>query len=293
MTAVFETRPSRLPIRVENLFGIADLARVGNDFRSLPETAVQICRAVAAMPDVDWATIWLCDDSGEPSQVFADPRTTAAFLADASDGLATNTIWSPAFEAYASGREVIVTDIDDRPDLAALAEAARRHGWTFAVYLPVVARGHALGTLNLYSRTAVTYTVDDLDLLHAVARAAGVALETAAIAERHRIQEADTNARRADLVRQTDRLTERLHQGENELTEVMRAQARLAELLLEAGVDKVDAICGLLAERLDASVMVCDLTGKTRAYGGDPEVRTTISAAVARRDPVKLAKQRD
>lgn len=285
---------ARLPSRVENLFAIADLGRTGDGFRSLRDTATQICQSVTGMPGADLVVVARCDPEGSIPELWGPPELPPGFLAWVRETY--SALWSPVFEAYTSGREVVVDDLGDlagRPDLAALAEGAAGFGLVSAAHVAVTARGRTLGTLNLWSRTAIRYTPDETDLLHAIARAAGIALDTALIADRHGSERADTDARHADLSHRHDRLAERLTRTDEDLAEVMRAQAALAGVLLESGIDKVDAICALLADTLGAAVMVFDTAGKARAFGGDPTVRAKMTASIGRRDPVKLATLHD
>lgn len=265
------------PSHLEDLLTIAEIARNLNDFRPLDETMELICERVAGMPACDWVTISLVTDEGDATKSWGDRHIKPEFLSWArSQNRVEKSLKSPVFHAVASGRPVLISDVLERTDLPALRAGASVQGIRAMAYLPITTRGRVLGTMNCYTSTPHEHTEVEIDLLQTVARLAGVAAETALIAERQR-----TTAERLQ------RMTRELSDRNLELSHLSEAQVRLTEEMTEAG-DSVQRVVDGLATELDAAVMVVNPDGRSRAFSGSPSSQQVILSALEQRDFAKL-----
>jgi hypothetical protein len=269
----------RVSDELENLLAIAELAVLVDDFRPLSETVEMICERIVGMPACDWLTISLLADDRRETTAWASPGIKPQFMDWSRQPRARHkSSWSPIYTAASSGRPVLITNVFEHPEFALLAEGARIQGFTGAAYIPVMAGGRALGTLNCYTRQAHQHTDAEVKLLQTVARLAGVAAETAMIAERqHKGAE------------EIQRLSDELSGRNEELSDLIEAQVDLAVALAEPGRDATEEICRIVSSRLGASVMICGTDGKALAYSGSDEARAPMSQTLVRRDPTRFA----
>src|SRR5262245_9065986 len=109
MTALASTLTTRLRYRTENLIGIADLARLGDGFRDLSDTASEVCKAVTGLPGCDWVTIAWFDSAGGRLTTWGNSDAPRDFLAWAQSAERTRAgVLTPIFEAFTSGHEVVI-----------------------------------------------------------------------------------------------------------------------------------------------------------------------------------------
>lgn len=269
----------RVSDELDKMLAIAELAVRVDDFRPLPETMEMICERVAGMPACDWLTISLLADDRRETTAWASPGIKREFMEWSRQPRERHkSSWSPIYNAASSGRPILITNVAEHPEFALLAEGARIQGFTGAAYIPIMSGGRALGTLNCYTRHAHKHTDTEVRLLQTVARLAGLAAETAMIADRQ-------HKGAAEIQRLSDELSER----NDELSDLIQAQVDLAVALAEPGRDAAEAICRVVSLRLGASVMICGTDGKARAYAGSEEARAPISQTLVRRDPTRLA----
>jgi DNA-binding PucR family transcriptional regulator len=264
--------------RIESLLAIADIARTLHDFRPLAEALPLICESVVGMGASDFATVFVNSEDDSLFQMWGDPGIKPEYIAWARRISRLERRTAPVYTSSASGRSLVVTDVFQRPDVHMLWEGARIQGYRALAVLPIVARGRVLGTLNCYGREPHEHSADEVELLQTVARLAGVAVETAMIAE-HLHESADEQRR----------LSLELSRRNDDLQELSRAQIALAEALADADDDPADVISTRLAAELGLSVMVVSGDGKQLAFAGDATVRADMAGSVARRDSRRLA----
>jgi hypothetical protein len=239
-----------------------------------------ICERVAGMPACDWVTISLISENGDSTKNWGDRHIKPEFLSWArSQNRLEKSLKSPVFHAIASGRPVLISDVLDRDDLPTLRAGAGVQGIRAMAYLPIMTRGKALGTMNCYTSTPHQHTEGEIDLLQTVARLAGVAAETAIIADRQR-----TTSERLQ------RMTRELSDRNLELSNLSEAQVRLTEGMAETIGDAVQRVVNGLAANTGSAVMVVTSTGRVRAFSGPEEGQGAIEAILERRDFAKLPK---
>ncbi len=267
---------------LDDLLTIAEIARNLNDFRPLHETMELICERVAGMPACDWVTISLLSEQGDSTDSWGDRHVKPEFMAWArSQNQLEKSLKSPVFHAVASGRPVLISDVLERSDLPTLRAGAEVQGIRAMAYLPIMTRGKALGTMNCYTSSPHHHTDAEIDLLQTVARLAGVAAETALIADRQR-----TTSER--LQRMTLELSER----NLELTTLSEAQMRLTVGMTETVGDAVQGVIDGLAAEIGGAVMVVTGDGRPRAFSGPEEGHAVITEMLEKRDFGKLPKNR-
>ena len=263
---------------LDNLLAIAEIARDLNDFRPLGETMSLVCQRVAGMPACEWVTISLLTPDGSRTTAWGDSNIRPEFMDWArGQNPEQKSMRSPVFHAVASGRPVLISDISERTDLPALAEGARIQGARALAYIPIMARGRVLGTLNCYDSQPHDHSDAQVDLLQTVARLVGIAAETALIAD-HQKQTA------TELQALTDELADRNRQ----LSAMSEAQYRHAESLVDPAGDGLHSLCSELAEDLDASFLFLGPDLGPRAFAGDEADRAGMTRALARRDRARL-----
>jgi hypothetical protein len=261
-----------------DLLTIAEIARNLNDFRPLDETMELICERVAGMPACDWVTISLVSDLGDTTKSWGDRHIKPEFMSWArSQNDVEKSLKSPVFHAIASGRPVLIADVTERNDLPALRAAASVQGIRAMAYLPIMTRGKALGTMNCYTSTPHRHTDAEIDLLQTVARLAGVAAETALIADRQR-------ATSEHLQLMTRELSDR----NLELSSLSEAQVRLTEGMTETYGDAVQRLVDGLAAETGAAATVVTSDGRPRAFSGPEDGQRVIAAMMEKRDFAKL-----
>ncbi len=264
---------------LETWLAIIDIARTVNDFRPLGQTMELICRQAARLPGCDWVSISVLSEDGQRTEGSFGVGFTEAFLQWRERNRANMNQWSPLFEVASTGQPILIEDLTNRPDLEILSEGARIQGFRSIGYFPIIASGRVLGTMNTYGIQPRAYTDEHVELMHTVARLAGVAVHTSLIADTQRAAAARLQA-----------LTEQLESRNVELDSLAQAQTRLVTGLLEAAEEPVNVACRLLAAEIGASVMVAESDGRPRAFAGDPEARERMASLLARSDtPRKLA----
>lgn len=267
---------------LDDLLTIAEIARNLNDFRPLHETMQLICERVAGMPACDWVTISLISEQGDSTNSWGDRRVKPEFMEWArSQNQIEKSLKSPVFHAVASGRPVLIADVLERTDLPTLRAGAQVQGIRAMAYLPIMTRGKALGTMNCYTSTPHHHTDAEIDLLQTVARLAGVAAETAMIADRQR-----TTAEHLQL------MTRELSERNLELSNLSEAQMRLTEGMTETLGDAVQGVTDGLAAEIGGAVMVVTSDGRPRAYSGPEEGQVAIMAMLDKRDFAKMPKHK-
>lgn len=265
----------------DDLLTIAEVARNLNDFRPLDETMSLICERIAGMQACDWVTISLISEAGDTTRSWGDRHIKPEFMSWArSQNAVEKSLKSPVFTAVASGRPVLIPDVQERNDLPALRAGARVQGIRAMAYLPIITRGKALGTMNCYTSTPHRHSESEIDLLQTVARLAGVAAETALIAERQR----STSER-------LSRLTRELSDRNTELSNLSEAQMRLAEDLSESLGDTVQRVVDRVASELNSSVLVTAADGRARASSGPEAGLAAIQKSLRTRDYAKFPRR--
>src|SRR5262249_7339514 len=137
-----------------------------------------------------------------------------------------------------------------------------------------------IGVLVCYGRDPHQPSGQELELLQLVARLAGVAIETARVAEGQR--------RAADELRE---LSSRLQRQNDELRRLSAMQWQLAEYLAEPDAATLERTARTLAGLTHRAVLVAAPAGEPLVYAGPPEDRTTM-APVAGRGLVRQLRQR-
>lgn len=266
----------------DDLLTIADIARTLNAFRPLDETMQLICERVAGMPACDSVTISLVSEEGTSTRSWGDRHIKPEFMAWArSQNHVEKSLKSPVFHAIASGRPVLIADVLERPDLTALRAGASVQGIRAMAYVPIMARGKALGTMNCYANTPHRHTDAEVDLLQTVARLAGAAAETALIAEKQRSASEGLRRTAAELSTRNA-----------ELANLSEAQVRLTEGMTEVFGSSVQHVVDGLAAEIGAAVMVVSRDGRPHAFSGPEESRDVMTATLRGRDLAKLATDR-
>jgi GAF domain-containing protein len=248
---------------IESILMIADVARAIDDFRPLSETLDRICARVVGLSGYDITALLLPDpDAGAlvikgsagMGETYVDyiNREHPLKLEDVGPlGL------SPTATAYHSGETVAVADIEEEPTFEAWRSGARVEGFRSLACVPVVVRARVIGVLNCYGREPHEHTPDELELLHLVARMAGVAIETARAADMQR-----------DSAEELRRLSARLREQNAELARLTAIQSRLAETLAHADVTAVERTAETLGETTGRAVLVWSRGGRVLAFAG-------------------------
>jgi hypothetical protein len=243
-------------IGIDDLAVIAAAPREGDGFRSIAEAARIIASRIRSSLGYDRVSLTLLPAvSGDLS----DPELPAA-------------VWAHVLEASETGIATLISDLHERPEpeLAGLAAAG---SWRAAAFVPVIARGRLIGTLNAFSVGAHEHGAAEVDALVAAARVAGIAIDTVLAAQR-------SASARGDAPELNDEFAE--------------AQTDLARLVRTPTGDAVHAICELLEARLGTSVLVWDVVGgKTRALAGSAEFRSRMTEVLGARDPGRLGRLRE
>jgi sugar diacid utilization regulator len=261
---------------IESVLMIADVARAIDDFRPLHETLDRICERVVGLSGTDVAALLLPDDEAGALVIKGSAGMSDAYVeyvnkehplrleVDEPHGL------SPTVSAYQSGETVAVADIEDEPMFAAWRTGARIEGFRALACVPVIVRARVIGVLNCYGNEPHAHTPDELELLHLVARMAGVAIETARAADAQR-----------DSAEQLRELSAQLRRQNAELARLTSIQSRLAETLAQADASAVERTAETLAETTGRAVLVWGRGGRVLAFSGPADAREPMGVLVA------------
>jgi GAF domain-containing protein len=272
---------------IHRVLAIADIAHVINDFRPLDETLDEICQRVAATVGYDFTALTLPDADGSSLLIRGSANLSPRYVRHVNherplqlEPRAGHRL-SPTAHAFRSGMPVALDDVELDPGFEPWRQAARLQGYRSLVCVPIVVRSHVIGVLDCYRSQPHRHRGEELQLLQLVARLAGVAIETA--------QLADSQRRAVDDLRA---LTERLRRQNQELSWLNLAQARLTEDLAAVDATAVERTAGALASLASVGVLVSGAEGRVIAYAGPPESREPM-AVVGARAQVRRRLQRE
>lgn len=259
--------------RIDSLVGVAEVVRELDDFRSLRETLDRICQRAAGLGGYDGASLFMADEDAGGLVIRGSWRVSDEYIAHinragllALDDADRPTV-PPTVQAYMTGSAVAIRDVREDPAFHWKAEA-ELGGYRALVCTPVIVRAQVIGVLNCYGNDAREQTREAAELLEVVARLAGVAIETARVADLRRTAQ-------NELLETTARLDERNRQ----LAHLATLQARLAEDVALPGEIAVDRAARTLAEALARSVVVTNRAGAVVAYHGRADGRAALAAA--------------
>lgn len=271
---------------VDSVLMVADIARTLNDFRPLGETLERICERVAGLSGYQATALFMPDTQRRQLVIRGSWGLTTAYvdyinrkhpiLLDDTRQLGL----APAAEACRSGHPVVLPDTEAEPSFEPWKLGARLQGYRSLVCIPVILRSQVIGVLVCYGRATHQHSGQELELLQLVARLAGVAIETARVAEGKR--------RAVDELRE---LSSRLQRQNEELRRLSAMQSQLAEDLADPDATTLERTVRTLAQLTQRAVLVASPAGQPLVYAGPPEEQTTI-ALVASRELVRQLRQR-
>jgi GAF domain-containing protein len=263
---------------VDSVLMVADIARTLNEFRPLEETLERICERVTGLSGYDFTALFMPDEQGQTLVIRGSWGLSASYIDYVNHGhpvLLDDTRQlglAPAAEAYRSGHPMTLADVELEPSFQPWKPGARLQGYRSLSCIPVIVRSQAIGLLTCYGRDPRQPSRDELELLQVVARLAGVAIETARVAEGQRAA--------VDELRE---LTTRLRQQNEELLRLSAIQSRLAAELAAPDVAALERTAGTLAELTDRAVLVADPSGHAVVFAGSPGERGPMAEIAARR----------
>ncbi|HLH70647.1 MAG TPA: GAF domain-containing protein [Candidatus Dormibacteraeota bacterium] len=261
---------------VDRLLVLADVARTINDFRPLEETLDAICDRVAGLAGYRFTALMLPDEDGSSLVIRGSAGMSGQYVryvnVDQPLRLAPSSgqPLSPTGRAFRAGAPVVIADVEQEPGFEPWREGARQLGYRSLVCIPVIASSRVIGVLDCYGAEPHRHTAEELEFLQLVARLAGVAIETARVAE----------GQRQATVRLRD-LSERLRRRNEELSRLSLAQTRLAEGLAQVDATAVERTARTLAELTEGAVLVSTWEGRVVTYVGPPQGREEMAAAGA------------
>jgi GAF domain-containing protein len=143
---------------------------------SMGDTLLRVTEiTIDALPAAEMAGISLLGEDGTP--------TTGVFThqeAPEIDGAQYDAGRGPCLDAWRERRVVRLEDVNAMvEEYPEFADAARRHGVTSVLSLPLVAGKHGLGALNLYATTSKAFSPDDEATGTVLAAAAAIVLANA------------------------------------------------------------------------------------------------------------------
>jgi hypothetical protein len=263
---------------LESVLMLADIAHSLNEFRPLSETLNKVCERVATIGGYDFASLFMCDEPARHLVIRGSWKLNPAYVKHVNSRhllpleAHDQALVPPTVEAYLTGKPTAVEDVEQDPRFG-WRTGARLQGYRSCACVPVIVRAQVRGVLNCYVREAHQYSHEEFDLLQLMSRLAGVAIETAQL---------------ADLQRQTERelrdLSHRLRDQNGQLARLIAVQARLVEDLARPGVSTVERAAQTLAEMTGCAVLVSGETGSTLAYIGPSDVRAEMALISARPD---------
>lgn len=264
---------------LDRLLMIADIARTVNDFRPLEETLIRICERVSRLSGYDITAFFMPDDRAQALVIRGSWGINPAYIQYVNRD---NPIWlvetgqldlAPAAEAYHTGQPVTMADVELEPRFESRKQSARLAGYRSITCIPVILRSQVIGVLTCYGHQPHQPSSEEQELLQLVGRLAGIAIETARIAEGKR-----------QALAELRQLSERLHQQNEELSRLSAIQSRLTGELAQPDATAVERTARALAEITDRAILVSGPTGYEVAYQGPPEAREAMALIAARRD---------
>jgi len=142
---------------------------------SMGETLLRVSQITTdALPAADMAGISLLGADGKPTTgIFTDPQAPEIDAAQYASGR------GPCLDSWRLQTVIRLDDMDAADAYPEFAKAARAHGVQSTLSLPLMAGEDAAGAMNLYSRTAKGFTVEDERTGTLLAGAAAIVLVNA------------------------------------------------------------------------------------------------------------------
>jgi len=286
MPAQFRASQMTKLASVDSVVMIADIARTLNDFRPLEETLNRICERISRLSGYDFTALFLPDDQVQTLVIRGSWGMSHTYIDYVNR---EHPIWleatgqldlAPAAEAFHSGQPVAMADVELEPRFASRKKSARLEGYRSITCIPVILRSQVIGVLTCYGHEPHHPSTDELELLQLVGRLAGIAIETARVAEGQRRALAELR-----------RLSERLHHQNEELSRLSAIQSRLTGELAQPDATAVERTARTLAEITERAVLVSGPTGYAVAYEGPSEAREAMARIAARRDIAQRLQQ--
>jgi hypothetical protein len=240
----------------------------------LDETLNAICDRVAGLVGYRFTALMLPDQDGDSLVIRGSAGMSGEYVryvnVDQPLRLAPSSgqPLSPTGRAFRAGVPVVITDVEQEPGFEPWREGARLLGYRSLVCIPVIANSQVIGVLDCYGSEPHYHTAEELEFLQLMARLAGVAIETARVAEGQR----EATARLRDL-------SERLRRQNEELSRLSLAQTRLAEGLTQVDATAVERTARTLAELTEGAVLVATWEGRVVTHVGAPQGREEMVAA--------------
>jgi GAF domain-containing protein len=271
---------------VDSVLMIADIARTLNDFRPLEETLDHICLRVGGLSGHDFTAMFTPDEKGESLVVRGSWGMSQEYVSYVNEQHrvrlepTTEHGLSPTAEAFRGGRPVMITDVEAEPSFEPWKTGARLQRYRSLGCIPVIVRSQVIGVLNCYGREPHHHSPEEVELLQLVARLAGVAIETARVAEGQR-----------EAVAKLRELSEQLREQNRELSRLSSIQSRLTKHLTQPDATAVERTAGTLADLTGRAVLVADISGNVITYAGPPTSREAAALVAARREVAELLRR--
>ncbi len=271
---------------VDSVLMVADIARTLNDFRPPGETLERICERVTGLSGYDSTAVFMPDAGGRQLVLSGSRGLSVAYvnyinrdhpiLLDDTRQLGL----APAAEAYRSGHPVTLSDTELEPSFQPWKPGARLQGYRSLACIPVIVRSHAIGVLVCYGREPRRHPTEEIELLQLVARLAGVAIETARVAEGQRRAVADLR-----------QLSDQLRRQNEELSRLSAMQFQLAQTLADPDGSALERTARTLAELTARAVLVAAPPGHPLVYVGRLEDREAAVVVAGRRELTRMLRR--
>lgn len=271
---------------VDSVLMVADIARTLNDFRPPGETLERICERVTGLSGCDSTAVFMPDSDGRQLVLRGSRGLSVAYvkyinrdhpiLLDDTRQLGL----APVAEAYRSGHPVTLADTELEPSFQPWKSGARLQGYRSLACIPVIVRSQAIGVLVCYGREPRRNPTEEIELLQLVARLAGVAIETARVAEGQR--------RAVDDLRE---LSGQLRRQNEELNRLSAMQFQLAQTLADPDGTALERTARALAELTARAVLVAAPPGHALVYVGTPEDREATALVAGRRELTRMLRR--
>ncbi|MFC2023310.1 ATP-binding protein [Chloroflexota bacterium] len=173
--------------RSAELAALTSIAAQVNCTQDLDEILRGALETTLEVVGVDAGEVFLVDEESGELTLHAQQGLSETFLAEETSIGADECLCGLSVR---SGEPVVAVDIATHP--ARSRPACLREGFRSLLCLPLSARGHVLGVLNVQSRNTRQFTADDEELLTAIGNQIGVALANAQLID-------DAEQRRATL----------------------------------------------------------------------------------------------